>query len=141
MCVIISGPKRFAPEDKNAKVEKQPMKAPGINQRGFATDCRHIVPDITPVIKIATAPISGNLPLIQTAIMAERTPDISAKKADFIPSKPCRPEAKYAVQPAKPIQVTKCSDVKDAIRAHIPQHIPVDKDRATIKLIRTPPNI
>ena len=90
---IISALSIFAPDERYAKVEKQPINAPGINQNGFATDFKHIVHEIIPVIIIAVAGV-GILLDINRATAAENTPDIVEKNAAEIPSKPCLPDAK-----------------------------------------------
>lgn len=100
---------KFAPDEIYAKLEKHPINAPGINHIFLIADFRHIVPDTIPVIRIPIYAIFENSPDMNTATTAENTPDIVEKKALDIPSSPCFPDAKYAVQPANPIHVTKLS--------------------------------
>jgi len=98
---------KLAPDDIYAKLEKHPIKAPGINHIFLIEDFKHIVPDTIPVIITPIDAILENKPDIKTAITAEITPDIVEKNALDIPSNPCFPDAKYAVHPANPIHVTK----------------------------------
>ena len=86
------------------------MNAPGINHRTFAFACQHIVADIIPVINADNATDPGINPEINIATIAETIPDIVENIAVFTPSKPCLPDAKYAVHPAKPIHVTSPND-------------------------------
>ena len=118
------------PIEAAPNVVKHPIKAPGINHNSLALDCQHIVADITPVIIKDIATTFGTKLDIYMAIRADTIPDKVDKIAVFTPSRPCLPEAKYAVQPANPIQVTRPSDCIEDMAPHIPQQIPVPKPKA-----------
>ena len=129
----------FIPIEAAPNVVKHPIKAPGINHNSLALACQHIVADITPVIINDIATTFGTRPDIYIATRADIIPDRVDKIAVLTPSRPCLPEAKYAVHPAKPIQVTSPRDWIEEIAPHIPQQIPVHKPKANKALIKILP--
>ncbi len=105
---------------------KHPIKADGIKDNHFCSDCQHMKNEITPALR---APIHGvaTRAVRVSAPVAQSTP-VKLAAADLIaPSRP-RPAAKKLQQPAKPTQAG--IPIRSEINIQRAARIPAERDIA-----------